>query len=426
MKRVVITGLGVVAPNAIGIEAFSQAIQNGVSGIQFLPELESLKFSCQIAGIPPLTDDQKAKYFSELTLRTLKSTGVIYGCIAGMDAWKDAGLPIPDRESAEPDWDSGTIFGAGLSGIDVLRTGIYQVDAGKVRRLGSTLVEQTMASGVSAHLGGMLGLGNQVSTNSAACSTGTEAVVMAYERIASGRAVRILAGSCDSHGPYVWGGFDSMRVLTRKFNHDPVAGSRPMSASASGFVPGSGAGALVLEEREAALARGAHIYAEVRGGAVNSGGHRQGGTMTAPNSAGTQRCIRAALAEAHTSPEEIDAISGHLTATKGDVLEIANWAEALERKGAAFPWVNSLKSLVGHCLGASGAIECVAAVLQLHEGFLHPSINCEDVHPEIAACIAPDRIPQKVMRPAKLEVIAKSSFGFGDVNAVVVFSSHKP
>ena len=174
-----------------------------------------------------------------------------------MDAWKDAGLEL--QETA--DFDSGTIFGAGTSGVDKFREAIYLLDEKKVRRLGSTVVAQTMASGVSAYLGGILGLGNQVTSNSSACTTGTESILMGYDRIVSGRAQRMLVGSTSDHGAYVWGGFDAMRVLTYKHNASPEKASRPMSATASGFVPGSGAGALLLESLESAQKRGARIYA---------------------------------------------------------------------------------------------------------------------------------------------------------------------
>src|SRR5690606_34979260 len=156
------------------------------------------------------------------------------------------------------------------------RDAIYLLDDGQVKRLGSTVVVQTMASAVSAFLGGILGLGNQVTTNSSACTTGTEAISIGYERIQSGKAKRIAVGSCSDDGLYIWGGFDAMRVMTYKHNETPEQGSRPMSATASGFVPGSGAGALVLESLESALERNATIYAEVLGGHVNSGGQRDG------------------------------------------------------------------------------------------------------------------------------------------------------
>src|SRR5690606_8792934 len=148
------------------------------------------------------------------------------------------------------------------------------------------------------------GLGNQVTTNSSACTTGTESILMAYERIKSGHAKRMLAGSTSDSGPYIWGGFDAMKVCTFKHNESPEQGSRPLSASASGFVPGSGAGALLLEDLETALQRGARIYCEVLGGNVNSGGQRNGGTMTAPNSVAVQKCIRDAMVNAGISAND--------------------------------------------------------------------------------------------------------------------------
>ncbi|MGO4821700.1 MULTISPECIES: beta-ketoacyl-[acyl-carrier-protein] synthase family protein [unclassified Flavobacterium] len=416
--RVVITGLGVVAPNGVGLEAFTHAIKNGISGIKKDADLERLQFSCQISAKPEISMDHSLKYFTELELRNFNSTGILYGVIAGLDAWKDAGLSICTDD--EPDWDSGTIFGTGTSGIDKFRESIYKIDDLQTRRLGSTAVAQTMNSGVSAYLGGKLGLGNQVTTNSSACTTGVESILMGYERIKSGQAKRILVGSTSDSGPYIWGGFDAMRVCTFKHNDDPEQGSRPMSATASGFVPGSGAGALVLEDLESALARGTRIYGEIIGGNINSGGQRGLGSMTAPNPIAVQRCIKDAFANANIDASAIDAINGHLTATSKDALEIENWCEALQRSGADFPYINSLKSLVGHCLSASGSIESVATVLQLYNGFIFKNTNCEDLNPDITALIDPTRIPQELI-DKDLNIIAKASFGFGDVNSCVIF-----
>jgi len=417
-RRVVITGLGVAAPNGVGIAAFNNAIKNGISGIRHDRQLEDLKFSCQIAGQPQISEELKSEYFTELELRGFNSSGIMYGVIAGIEAWANAGLSINNNEN--PDWDSGTIFGSGTSGIDKFRESIYKIDDLQTRRLGSTVVAQTMNSGISAYLGGKLGLGNIVTTNSSACATGAEAILMAFERVRSGHAKRILAGSTGDSGPYIWAGFDAMRVCTFKHNDTPEQGSRPMSASASGFVPGSGAGAMVVEDLETALKRGATVYAEILGGNVNSGGQRGSGSMTAPNSVAVQRCITAAIASAGITPDAIDALNGHLTATAKDSLEIENWTKALGRSGANFPYINSLKSMTGHCLSAAGSIESVATVLQLHEGFIFPNINCGDVNPEIAALIDPEKIPTQLITK-ELNIVAKASFGFGDVNACLIF-----
>ncbi|MEO9479897.1 MAG: beta-ketoacyl-[acyl-carrier-protein] synthase family protein [Maribacter dokdonensis] len=419
-RRVVITGLGICAPNGVGLTDFTQALLDGKSGIRHQPNLEKLGFGCQVAGEPLVKDNLINSYFTPLERRGLNASGIVYGVIAGVDAWNDAGLV--KNTTNEPSWDRGIVFGTGILGVDKFREAIRLIDDGNVRRLGSTSVIQTMASGISAYLGGMLGCGNQVTTNSAACTTGTEGIIMAYDRISQGKAEIMLTGSCSDSGPYVWGGFDAMRILPRGYNNDPAKASRPMSATASGFIPGSGAGALVLESLESAQERGAHIYAEVLGGEINSGGQVGEGSMTAPNSLAVQRCIKNAVVNAGIEASDIDVINGHLTATSKDSLEIENWSVALNRKGADFPLINSFKGAVGHCLAAAGSIECVAAILQIKEQVVFKSINCEDVHPEITELIADSCIPRKTLEHAP-SIIAKASFGFGDVNACVIFKA---
>ena len=414
--------MGVVAPNGVGLQDFRAAIMTGQSGIQFDPQLESLKFSCQIAGKPALDAELISRYFSPLELRNFNSSGILYGVIAGMDAWRDAGLQ--PNTSDDPYWDYGMIFGAGTSGIDRFREAIYKIDELQARRLGSTVVVQTMNSGVSAYLSGKLGLGNQVYSNSSACCTGTESVLLCYERIKSGQASIMLSGATSDSGPYIWGGFDAMKVCTFKHNDSPEAGSRPMSASASGFVPSSGAGAFVLESLEHALERGARIYAEILGGNSNSGGQRGSGSMTAPNPVAVQRCIVGALENAGISADDVDVINGHLTATAMDGLEIKNWSIALGRSGKNFPYINSLKCMVGHCLSAAGSIECVASVLALDGGFIFPNINCEDLHPQILETIDSSCVPQVLMM-REFNILVKASFGFGDVNSCIAFKKYK-
>ncbi|MGB5237227.1 MAG: beta-ketoacyl-[acyl-carrier-protein] synthase family protein [Flavobacteriaceae bacterium] len=421
-NRVVITGMGICAPNGNNLLDFGKNLSQGISGIEFIPKLKELNFGCQIAGFPKVDQIYIDKYFTKIQQRGLNASGLIYGVIAGKDAWTDAGLQI--GEEAEPDWDSGIIFGTGILGVDKFREAIYSIDKGQVRRLGSTSVVQTMASGISAYLGGILGTGNQVTTNSSACTTGTEGLIMAFNRIKNGLAKRILVGSCSDSGPYVWGGFDAMRILPRKYNENPHAASRPLSATAAGFVPSSGAGALVLESLQSATERKAKVYAEVLGGAINSGGQRGGGSITAPNPTAVRRCIRLALEHSQIKAEEIDAINGHLTATAKDPEEVRNWLEALKLNRESFPYLNSFKSTIGHGLAASGSIECVGTVLQFKHQEIFGNVNCEDLHPEIEKEVLPGRIPTKSLA-YKPKIIAKASFGFGDVNACVIFKAFK-
>lgn len=409
--------MGVVAPNGHGLDTFEKALREGRSGVHFHPRLKELKFGCQIGGVIEDFDAIRKSYFDHEKLLSINDN-IGYASVAAVDAWHDAGFEID--EDGQAHWDTGAIIGCGIGGMDTIAEKVVPgINEGKVRRLGSRIVEQVMNSGPSARVGGLLGLGGQVTSNSSACSTATEALVEAFRKIRFGFAERMLAGGSEGASPYIWGGFDAMRVIARKYNDEPEKGSRPMSATANGFVPGAGGAVLILEELETALKRGARIYAEVLGGSVNSGGQRNGGSMTAPNPEGVQRCIREALANAGIRPEEIDAINGHLTATFADPYEIKNWATALGRGPSDFPFVNSTKSMVGHCLGAAGAIESVAVALQLYKGFLHPSINCEDIHPEIEDY--GDKIPQKVMEYPELKIIAKASFGFGDVNSCLIF-----
>jgi 3-oxoacyl-(acyl-carrier-protein) synthase len=418
-KRVVVTGMGVAAPNAHGLVDFEKALRGGISGIRFIPRLQELNFGCQIAGVPDNFDDIRKNYFDREKLLSLNDN-IGFASVSAVDAWKDAGFSLPDSEDDTVNWETGVIAGSGVGGMDTIAQNIVpMVNEGRVRRLGSRVVEQVMNSGTSARISGLIGAGNQVTSNSSACSTGNEAIIDALWRIRMGLAKRMVAGGSEGATPYIWGGFDAMRVLCRKFNDNPAAGSRPLSATACGFVPGSGGAMLVLEELETALARGARIYVEVIGGYVNCGGQRMGGSMTAPNPEGVKRCIRGAVVDAGINPAEVDAINGHLTATYADPLEVTNWAEALERTPDNFPYINSTKSLIGHCLGAAGAIESVASVLQIYKGFLHPSINSEDVHPDIEKFA--QKIPQKCLEFPQLKIIAKAGFGFGDVNSCVIF-----
>lgn len=423
-RRVVVTGIGVVAPNGHGKAAFTRALREGKSGISFQPELETLKFGCRVAGVPEGAKELEHQYFDEEQRFSLNSN-ISFAGIAAIDAWLDAGFQRPTQDSDQVDWDTGAIVGTGIAGMEtIVERLVPGTSAGKVARLGSTMVELIMVSGNSARISGLLGLGNQVSTNSSACGTGTEAIGNGFLRIREGHAERMICGGSEGQSPYIWAGFDAMKVTNRSHNDRPTQASRPMSASAGGFVPGAGAGVLMLESLESALARGVRIYAEVLGVSSNSGGHRNGGSMTAPNTQGVVRCVRSAMAMAQIQPREIDAINGHLTATMADPIEIENWTRALELPADEMPWIHATKSMIGHTLAAAGGIESVACVLELAEGFLHPSLNCEDLHPRLAAYSK--RIVRELKELPELCTIAKASFGFGDVNTCVIFRKFQP
>lgn len=420
-NRVVVTGLGVVSPNAVGVVDFHQALVEMRNGISFFNSLKELGFSCQIGGIPHISEQLMQTYFSPLERKGLLATGLIYGVIAGLEAWENAKLQWGEDVI---DYDTSIFFGTGVLGVDKLHEAFQYIDNKKVRRLGSTSVVQTMASGISAYLGGKIGAANQVTTNSSACTTGTEALLMGYERIKSGKAKRALTGSCSDSGPYVWGGFDALRILPSQFNDQPHLASKPLDANACGFVPSSGAGAILLEDYESAKQRGATIYAEIIGGHINSGGQRNGGSMTAPNPLAVQKCIKEALRNAELQPQQIQAINGHLTATKMDALEIENWKTALEVDKYNFPKFNTLKGMIGHALAAAGSIELVACILQLHHGFLFGNKNLNELHHDIKKLVVEDAFPKETLAK-QVNYLLKASFGFGDVNAVAVLKKCK-
>jgi len=417
-RRVVITGMGVVSPNGVGVPAFLNAIQNGISGIKFIPLYQELNMSCQVAGLPAFEFESLKKYISDVTFHGLKGTNIGYGITAAMDAWTDSGLLF---ETDEPRWETGCVFGNSTPDAEAMKNVINRVDNKESKKLGSRVIEQSMNSGVTAYISGRLGLGNKVVTNSSACATGTQAILMGYEYIKYGFAKRMVVGSTEHVDPYVFGTFDSMRVLSRKFNDRPEQASRPMSMTAGGFVPGSGAGALILEDLDFALQRNATIYAEVLGGSSNSGGQRGGGSMTAANSTGVVRCITEAINNSGIHPEQIDLVSGHLTATIADRQEIQNWSQALGRSRRDFPITNSLKSMIGHCLSAAGSIESVASVLQIMHQFVHPNINLEDPNPEVTNMISEECLPTSTIK-TEINIVAKANFGFGDVNSCLIFS----
>ncbi|MBF0442144.1 MAG: beta-ketoacyl-[acyl-carrier-protein] synthase family protein [Oligoflexales bacterium] len=418
-KRVVVTGMGIVAPNAHGLAEYADALYQGVSGIRRIERLRELDFACNVGGVPESVLSLCCDYFNENELSGMNE-GITYGLIAAIDAFRDAGFMIPAMGDDFVYEDTGAVIGTGIGGMDTFGNVVCpRVAGGKIRRLGSTIVEKVMASGVSAKVGGKLALGNQVTTNSSACGTGCESIIMGAERIKFGLAKRMIVGGAEGSDPFIWCGFDAMKVLCRRYNDTPQAASRPMSASAAGFVPGSGAGILVLEELETALERGARIYAEILGGFICSGGMRHGGSMTAPSPMGVQRCIRGAVMDAGIKPHEIDYINGHLTATMADTMELLNWSKALGTNPSDFPMVNSTKSMIGHGLGASGAMESVATILQMDRGFVHKSLNCEDLHPDLeqfAGSIPHESITRDI------KIAAKASFGFGDVNSCLILA----
>jgi 3-oxoacyl-(acyl-carrier-protein) synthase len=414
-NRVVITGMGVVSPNGVGINDFNEAIKIGKSGIIFLQELKDLGLNCHVGGIPVITEKTKSILPKELCNK-LEASNLIYGVIASIEAWVNAKLTVND----EVDWESGTVMGMQVSDGHFMKSLITKIYGNNIRKLTSRTAEQMITSSLASYISGYFGFGNCSISNSSACATGTEAILIGYDRIKNGGATRILAGSTEGNGTLLLAALDHIRVLNHSSNDRPEDACNPMSVKSAGLVPGCGAGALVLESLVAAQKRNAMIYAEIVGGATNCGGQRTGGSMTKPNPEGMSRCIKQAMENAKIAPNQIDLISGHLTATFADSLEVEVWSNCLKRRRDEFPYINSLKSMTGHCFAAAGTIESIATVLQLHNEYIHPSINCQEIHPKILEYLVPERIPS-ILINKKSEYVAKASFGFGDLNSCLIF-----
>lgn len=418
--RVVVTGVGVLAPNGAGRQAFTAALRSASSGITQVALMREAGMACQVAGLPVDFAAAAAAFFEPHELQALDRTTAL-ATVAALQCWCDGGFAVPAEGDLEVDWDTGVIFGAGMPGIqsitDVL---VPRVQERQIRRLGSSAPQRCMASGAPALISGLLGIGGTAFAVSSACASGSQAIALGFDAIRRGDCVRVLAGGADADSVHAWAGFDAMKLLARHHNDAPERASRPMSASASGFVPAAGGCFLLLEHRDAARAREARVYAELSGVAFNAGGHRNGGSMTAANPEGIQRCIHGALRRANVQGNQIDLINGHLTGTQADVSEVSGWAHALGLNPNQMPPVQATKGLIGHSLGAAGAIESAAAVLQIADGFIHANRNCEDLHPALQAYRDACSL-ERQDRP--VAHVAKASFGFGDVNTCLVFSA---
>ncbi len=427
-KRIVVTGLGVVAPNGLGLDAYRAALKAGKSGISHHEELKALNFACQIGGKPPVGPDEAEALIPEADLAKLNEA-MVYATMAAVEAARMSGVGVDLKKGYQDtpvDWDTGAIIGCGIGGMDTLCDEMAPVlcaagtqDPGLgARPMGTDIVPKIMESSVSVAVGKFLGLGGQTTTNSSACNTGTEAIFEAFKHLQMGYSESMYAGGAEGTHAGTWSGFDAMRdVLCSKFNDMPEKGSQPMGAGACGFVPAGGAGVVRLETLEHAQKRGAKILVELVAAYCNSGGQRDGGTMTFPNPDGVARCIRRVLKDSGVDPKRISLINGHLTSTGADPREVGSWIKALELPLDQFPLIQSTKSMIGHTLGAAGALESVAAIDQLVHGYVHPSINSENVHPQIPIGAS---IPHE-MKVKELEYVIKASFGFGDVNGCLLF-----
>lgn len=420
-KRAVITGMGVVSPNGTGTKNFLDSLINSVSGIKRIDELTRDGFRCQIGGICDIDEENLKNKFPSLNIPIISRSTLLLAH-AAEEAIENAALKIGSDLFSEINPD--IIIGSTIGSADLWGEKIIPfTDKSKHLRLGSYAFEQIINSSPAAMLSGILGTTGRVISNSLACASSTEAIVEAWSRVKNGDKKMIIAGGVEPYSKYYWATMDAMKVTNPNHNETPEKGSRPMSASARGFIPAEASGVLIIEEYKHAVKRKAPIFAEIVSGHVNSGGQKNGGSMTAANYEELKYCLSQAINNAGISPNEINYISGHLTGTKADPTEIKAWKEVLICSKQEFPFINSTKSLIGHSIGACGAVETIASILQMKHNFIHASVNCEDLHPEIENKISKNKIALKRIDNYKINYAAKANFGFGDVNSCIILKN---
>jgi 3-oxoacyl-[acyl-carrier-protein] synthase II len=410
VRRVVVTGLGAVTPVGIGVEAYWDAITAGRSGLGPLTAVDPEPLPSKVAGECSDFDPAQRLEFKEA--RRLDRS-VQLALSATLEAWEAAGIDGKvDKD------ETGVVFATGIGGIGSLLASEKVLHTKGPNRVSPFTVPQLMPNAAAGQVAMKLGLRGPNFTTTTACAASNHALGLAFRSVQSGEAEAMVAGGSESaFVDIALVAFAQMTALATKFNDRPQEASRPFDALRNGFVMGEGAGALVLEEREHALRRGADIHAEM----VGFGQSADAFHITAPSEdgSGAALAIRRALRSAALEPEAIGYINAHGTSTPaGDVSETRAIRLAFGDHADRLA-VSSTKSMIGHLFGAAGAVEGIATVLALREGVLPPTINQTDPDP---ACDL-DYVPNQA-RKAQVEVAMSNGFGFGGHNAVVVFRRH--
>lgn len=403
MKRVVVTGLGIVSSIGNNKAEVLDSLRAGRSGIRYQPEYAEQGLRSQVAGSIRL---DVAELIDRKLLRFM-ANGHAYAWLAMQEAIADARLPADLVSNLR----TGLIVGAGGASHESILEGIDTARAKGVRRVGPYMVTKAMCSGVSACLATGARIKGINYAISSACATSAHCIGNAVEQIQLGKQDIVFAGGSEEEHWTMAFMFDAMGALSSKYNETPQSASRTYDADRDGFVISGGGGILVLEEREHALRRGAPIHAEVVGYGATSDGY----DMVAPSGEGAVRCMRQALT---TVDMPIDYINTHGTSTPvGDVRELEALREVF---GDAMPPLSSTKSLTGHALGAAGVHEAVYSLLMMQENFIAASANIERLDPTAEGL----PIVRERRDGVRLNTVLSNSFGFGGTNASLVFARH--
>lgn len=410
LRRVVITGLGVISPVGMGKETFWKSLIKGTSGIGKIDTFDTSQFSSQIAG---QVDDFNPLDFLEAKESRRMDRFCQFAVAATKMAFEDAGVS-PDSLDLNR---TGVVIGSGIGGLATLEQQHQILLENGPRRVSPLLVPMMISNLAAGHVSIYFGLKGPNTCVVTACATGTHAIGDAYELIRCGRADVFVAGGTEAAiTPLGLAGFCAMKALSTR-NDEPAKASRPFDKMRDGFVIGEGAGIVVLEELERALARGAHIYAEVVGYGMTADAYH----ITAPDEEGdgAARAMQDALDGASLSPEIVDYINAHGTSTYyNDKIETLAIKKVFGEHAYKLA-VSSSKSMTGHLLGAAGGVEMVACAMAAETGEIPPTINYEYPDPECDLNYVPN---QSIKR--KTEVVMSNSFGFGGQNAVLIIKKY--
>jgi 3-oxoacyl-[acyl-carrier-protein] synthase II len=424
MRRVVVTGIGLVSPLGWGVDVTWRRILAGESGAGRISAFDPTDYACRVACEVPRVDgrggggpDVEGSFDPDQVLSSKDQRRVddfiLYGIAAADEAVRDSGWAPEDEEQRER---TGVITGSGIGGLSTIADTAVELHEKGPRRISPFFIPSALINLVSGHVSirhGFKGPNHAVVT---ACATGAHAVGDAVRLIKYGDADVMVAGGAEAAVCKIGiAGFIACRALSTGFNDEPTRASRPYDKDRDGFVMGEGAGMLVLEEYEHAKARGAKIYAEVKGYGLSGDAYH----ITAPASDGDGgfRAMRAALKDAGMRPSDIDYINAHGTSTPlGDEIELGA-VERMLGPAAARATMSSTKSATGHLLGAAGAIEAVFSCLAIRDQIAPPTINLDN--PSVETPI--DLVPNKA-KPMAINAVLSNSFGFGGTNASVVFT----
>ncbi|TAJ36914.1 MAG: beta-ketoacyl-ACP synthase I [Reyranella sp.] len=411
MKRVVVTGLGIVSPIGNNAAEVTQSLKDGKSGIEFVPQYKELGFRSQVAGTLKL----KVEDLVDRRLMRFMGDGAAYAWLAMKEAIADAGLSVSEISNER----TGVIAGSGgpTTGA-IVQAAITAREKGP-KRVGPFQVPRAMCSTVSANLATAYKIKGLSYSISSACSTSAHCIGNAVESIQLGKADRMFAGGGEELDWTLSVLFDAMGAMSSKYNDTPTRASRAYDKDRDGFVIAGGGGIVVLEELEVARARGAKIYAEV----IGYGATSDGADMVAPSGEGAIRCMKLALdgfPGGARGNRPVDYINTHGTSTPvGDLTELDAIRAAFD--GRKLPTVSSTKSLTGHSQGATGAHEAIYSLLMLKNDFICASANIENADPGVGDYpIARQRIDK-----AGLEIVLSNSFGFGGTNACLMFARYE-